>query len=240
MSLEADLCAAAARNNADWCDAMARAHGGPGQLVPGAWLNRQPAPRFYPNLVTLEGAHQYAAHLATTEQLLAAPPQPGWAVKDSFAALDLAPLGFELLFEASWIHRPAHGFGAINSKYRAHRVSEEAALAAWEHAWRGAQQTAPARLFPATLLNESDHMIIAVVHGDPIVAGCIASRSAGVLGISNLFAEDDGARRACLDAATRAAPGLPLVGYERADNLARMMALGFAVIGPLRVWQAAR
>ena len=30
-------------------------------------------------------------------------PAPGWAVKDSFAALDLDPMGFHLLFEARWI-----------------------------------------------------------------------------------------------------------------------------------------
>lgn len=34
------------------------------------------------------------------------------------------------------------------------------------------------------------------------------------------------------------APGLPLAGYESGDDLARMKALGFAEIGPLRNWQA--
>jgi len=74
---------------------------------------------------------------------------------------------------------------------------------------------------------------------DAIVGGCIASRSDGVLGISNLFApaDDDGAvRAACLDAAARTAPDAPLVGYEHGGSLARMKALGFAKIGTLRVW----
>lgn len=31
----------------------------------------------------------------------------GASVKDSFAGLDLTEAGFEVLFEARWIHRPA-------------------------------------------------------------------------------------------------------------------------------------
>jgi len=45
MELDADLRAAAARNNARWCDAMARAHGAPGAFATQAWINRHPAPR---------------------------------------------------------------------------------------------------------------------------------------------------------------------------------------------------
>ncbi|PJN32399.1 hypothetical protein CG747_42690 [Streptomyces sp. CB02959] len=32
---------------------------------------------------------------------------PGASVKDSFADLDLTEDGFQVLFEAQWIHRPA-------------------------------------------------------------------------------------------------------------------------------------
>jgi len=39
----------AARNNAEWCDAVCRAHGNPGEFHDGIWLNRKPVPRFYPN-----------------------------------------------------------------------------------------------------------------------------------------------------------------------------------------------
>jgi hypothetical protein len=96
-------------------------------------------------------------------------------------------------------------------------------------------------VFPPALLEERNHAVLAFRRGGEIVAGCIASRSDGVLGISNLFAfagDEDETRRACLAAAMQFAPGLPLVGYERGDDLRRMMALGFAEIGSLRVWQA--
>ncbi|HEV8392381.1 MAG TPA: hypothetical protein VGQ35_21180 [Dongiaceae bacterium] len=245
MTIEADLCAAAARNNAIWCDAMARAHGTPGTLAAAAWINRRPAPRFHPNLVTLGGPSGRPAQIDAVRQLMAAPPAPGWSVKDSFKALELAPLGFDLLFEASWIHRPARPFDRIPSGCRVERVTSEPALDSWEQAWRAGETAPPDRLFHPALLAEPDHAVIALTRDGAIVAGCIASRSDGVLGISNLFVppddvtEDDGSlRAACLDAAMRFTPGLPLVGYERGAALVRMTELGFAPIGPLRVWQA--
>jgi hypothetical protein len=247
MSANTDLCAAAARNNALWCDAMARAHGAAGRLVEAAWINPRPAPRFHPNLVTLGGPAEHAAHRQAIRHLKDMPPAPGWAAKDSFATLDLAPLGFHRLFEASWIHRApgAAGAGAIDdiaAGCSVRRAADAAALEAWERAWRAGAAEPPARLSRATLLAEPDHAIIAVTRDDAIVAGCVASRSDGVLGISNLFApetDDGGLRASCLAAALRLAPGSPLVGYEGGADLARMKALGFAAIGALRVWQSA-
>ncbi|HET6159831.1 MAG TPA: hypothetical protein VFE34_15910 [Dongiaceae bacterium] len=134
MSL--DHRAAAARNNAHWCDAMARAHSGRGAFSAVAWINPLPAPRFYPNLVTLGGPDDRAAHLNAIRDLMAEKPAPGWAVKDSFAALDLAPLGFRLLLEADWIHRPARAFGRIDPSCRASRVTSLRELELWEEAWR--------------------------------------------------------------------------------------------------------
>ncbi len=241
MKLWADIGAAAARNNALWCDAMARAHGAAGAFVAGAWINPQPAPRFHPNLVTLDGAAERDDHRHAILHLKDTAPAPGWAAKDSFAALDLAPLGFHLLFEASWIHRPPGAKDEITSGCRAQRVAGETALHAWEQAWRAGAAEPRARQFPAALLREPDHAIIAVTRDGVIVAGCVASRSDGLLGISNLFApaEDDGSLRAsCLAAAMGFAPASPLVGYERGAALARMKELGFAEIGPLRVWQS--
>ena len=43
----------AARNNAELCDAVCRAHGNPGEFHEGMWLNRHQVPRFYPNAGTL-------------------------------------------------------------------------------------------------------------------------------------------------------------------------------------------
>jgi hypothetical protein len=237
LRMSLDLCATAARNNATWCDAMARLNGAAGAFTVAAWINRRPAPRFHPNLVTLNGPHEAPAHRAALDQLMQAPPAPAWAVKDSFAALDLGAIGFGLLFEARWIHRPAGAFGGAGAE----RVTSAAMLAAWEQAWRAGAADADARLFPPALLQEPEHVVIAAMRSSAIVGGCIATRSDGVLGISNLFApvQDDGTvRAACLDAAASCMPSAPLVGYERGDSLARMTELGFRAVGALRVWQA--
>jgi hypothetical protein len=71
-----------------------------------------------------------------------------------------------------------------------------------------------------------------------VVAGDIANRSGDVVGVSNVFAHADAKRSwaGCLAASIDAFPGLPLVGYERGDELVIAQALGFEAMGPLRVW----
>lgn len=96
----------AAENNAHWCDAICRAHGAPGKLHEHLWLSREPMPRFYPNVVTLS-AEAPAAQLAAVRALVDAAQLGSFAVKDSFARLDLAPLGFRVLFAATWLWRDA-------------------------------------------------------------------------------------------------------------------------------------
>ena len=86
-------------------------------------------------------------------------------------------------------------FGAAGAQ----RVTNAAMLAAWEQACRGGMTDE--RLFPPAMLQEPDHAVVAATRDGTIIGGCIATRSDGVLGISNLFApaEDDGtcyARRA--------------------------------------------
>ncbi|MBX3029255.1 MAG: hypothetical protein KF809_03780 [Chloroflexi bacterium] len=80
-----------------------------------------------------------------------------------------------------------------------------------------------------------------------IVAVAVASRSAAgtgpVVGISNIvLGEPDGERYrgALIDAVRDAFPGLPLVGYERGEDLERMIGLGLEAVGPLRVWIMSR
>jgi hypothetical protein len=89
----------AARNNALWCDAVCRAHGAAGELLDTLWWNPRPAPPLYPNLITLRDAG--TALVAHVRALDGRGLPAGWGVKDSFRSLDLGPLGFDLLFEAS-------------------------------------------------------------------------------------------------------------------------------------------
>ena len=92
-----DRVAAAARNNAAWCDSVCRAAGIATRWTDAAWIAGAPAPPLYPNVVTLT-VEDLAPQLAA-----AADVPVGSSVKDSFAGLDLTPLGFEVLFEATWL-----------------------------------------------------------------------------------------------------------------------------------------
>jgi hypothetical protein len=214
----------AARNNAEWCDAVARSWGGAPRFEAEFWINPGAAPPFYPNIVTL-------APIEAVPAALAAAPD-GFAVKDSFGTLELASLGFGPLFEAKWIWRdaaPPQADGRATWRI----IRDAAALARWEAAWRDGEP--PLDLFRPALLEARAHAFIAGEVDGRIVAGCIASRSPEVVGFSNLFGAAEHAA-GCLGAVQHFAPGLPIVGYEAGAALEAMKSQGFQAIGPLRVW----
>jgi hypothetical protein len=67
----------------------------------------------------------------------------------------------------------------------------------------------------------------------------VASRGTDVLGISNVFATGGGTEVAwpgVLEAVHRLFPAVPVVGYERGEDLDAALRHGFEVLGPLRVW----
>ena len=217
--------ALAARNNAEWCDAVTRSWGERGRFEAALWINPGAAPPFYPNAVTL------AQSTAVPKEIAEA--GGSFAVKDSFAALDLTSFGFTPLFEASWIWRDSQPMQVEDSV--AWRIVRDAtALVRWEAAWRGGEPALD--LFRPTLLEQRDHAFIAGEVGGRIVAGCVASRSAQVVGISNLFGAS-ALQAGCIAAAQGFAPGLPVVGYEADAALEAMKGLGFQALGSLRVWQ---
>ena len=232
-----------ARKNALWRDAVCRAHGRPGEFVAGLWLNRQPVPRFYSNAVTLSpkdpaGQRAWVAHLTTR--------RPSFSVKDSFAALDLSDLGFDVLFEATWLwHDPVRRTqeSATHQELSWSVVRDAAGLARWEAAWAGlhAGQAVPGseHIFRRGLLHEPGMALLAGAREGQIVAVAAANQTGDVVGLSNVFALAVDAAAVWADVVAYVGelfPGRPLVGYERGDDLARAQAVGFRPVGPLRVW----
>ncbi|MFD9562942.1 hypothetical protein [Streptomyces sp. NPDC059994] len=218
---------AAARNNAEWCAALCRAHGITGAWDPRAWTSAQRTPPLYPDAVTLDPG---AGPRGIVERI---DDSPGASVKDSFSALDLTADGFEVLFDAQWIHRPAQGTGAGGWE----PVRTDAELAQWEQAWSAGDSSG---LFPAALLADGSHSFLAARDATGrIVAGAVASEGASVVGVSNLFAADgdlDAAWAGCLGTLARHRPGLDVVGYESGDDLAAAVRAGFTPVGGLRIW----
>ncbi|MGP3689347.1 hypothetical protein ACTVZO_32400 [Streptomyces sp. IBSNAI002] len=232
----AGLLRAAARDNAEWCDAVVRGHGPAGAFAPEAWTSASRTPPLYPDAVTLAPGASASALVAAVDT-----GGPGCSVKDSFADLDLSGDGFEVLLEARWIHRPAAAPApAAGSRLEWSAVTGSAGLAQWEAAWGGAEGTG---LFHPALPGRGV-TFLAGRAGGRILAGAVAHRGSGaVVGLSNLFAHED-ADAADADAAWAGAltaiaarrPDLPVVGYESGDGLDAAVRAGFTPIGPLRVW----
>lgn len=225
----------AAFNNALWCDAVCRSHGGITEMTEHVWFNRVNSPPFYPNVDTLTQAG-VSAQMDAIQELLAANLTDGWGVKDSFCTLDLAPLGFRLLFEAEWLWRPADFPAPSGEPWTIIQTPE--ALRSWEAAWRGPDDP-PLNLFLPALLENPDIAFLAAFRDGQIVAGAVANRTGDVVGLSNVFTPPG--EKVPFWAGTIAAvhhkfPDLPLVGYESGEELALAQSLGFETLGPLRVW----
>lgn len=232
----------AARNNAGWCDTFCRLHGAPGEFLDEAWVTRHRAPAYYPNLVTLRQAHDQAAVLENVRALIG-PTLPGrWAVKDSFKNLNLSELGFDKLFEASWIWHEAspQTTGAPTSDIRWAPVVSLEELQRWEAAWSKANGIDdPSRKFFPSLLADPSVAILAGYRGQQLIAGGIANSSDAVVGLSNVFAPPslEALVWAGLLTSTQTVfPGKHVVGYEHGAGLEAARTCGFEEIGGLNVW----
>jgi hypothetical protein len=90
-----------------------------------------------------------------------------------------------------------------------------------------------------SLLDEDAVIVMAGYRDEAIVTGAIANRSATVAGVTNVFSavgDLDAAWCGSVAALTAYVGDLPLLGYERGDDLEAAGRYGFALLGPLRVW----
>ena len=219
---------AAVINNARWCDAVCRSHGYPGQFTGRLWTSVRHALPFYPNVISLS-PDATAAEVTDGQN-----PSRPFAIKDSFARLDLAPHGLTPLFDATWIAVPTPA-GGDDPSWGA--VTDRGELVRWEAAWAGGGEVIG--LFQPALLDDPDCAVLACRRDGAQVGGAIAYTAGGVTGISNVFKSgiaDDPLWAGAVRAIARVRPGLPIVGYERGEDLAAARQAGFTVLGPLRIW----
>ncbi|MCC7448555.1 MAG: hypothetical protein IT324_14130 [Anaerolineae bacterium] len=230
--------AQAVYNNAVWCDTVCRAHGSPGTFTDHLWFNPNPTPPYYPNAQTLSGEAGVTEQLRVVQHLIDSRKLVGFAVKDSFNRLDLTPLGFRSLFEATWLWRSlTQPKPSIDTKgIRWSVIQQPDNLAQWEAA-RADQPMA--RIFLPSLLADQDVVFIAVYRDQQLIGGGIGNRTGNIVGLSNVFTptgESSDILAGCVAAIMTAFPGLPIVGYEHSESLAIAQALGFEALGSLRVW----
>jgi hypothetical protein len=222
-----DLVGVAARNNAEWCDVVCRAHGLSPRLGSGAWTSDQRTPAGFPDAVTLTTAVSAQRLLSNIDV------SDGCSVKDSFAELDLSPHDFRVLFEAQWIAGPQvlENIPASSPRWAVVDDVDE---------WLAAQ---PDPLIESDsmrrgLLDDSVCALLARDAGE-VVAGAVITCGGDAVGISNVFvkAGDPAAHWRCALAAVCARhPTLLIVGYEQGPMLAAAREAGCLPLGRLRVW----
>jgi hypothetical protein len=216
----------AARNNAELCDLVSRAHGVVGAFDDDAWTSTRRTPALYPDAVTLDPDADAARVVSRIDA------SAGASVKDSFAVLDLLPASFRILFSAEWVFRPAGASMPATSTLVWSRVVDADGLRAWESAWGEGDGT-----FTRSVL---DQMVMLRGELDGrLVAGAVLNRSESVVGVSNVFVstvDPVDAWSGLLDEVAGRFPGLAIVGYESGAALEVARRAGFRSIGQLRVW----
>ena len=219
----------AARNNAEWCDAFCRTHGAVGRFDTDSWSSRARTPPLYPDAVTLRPAVPVELLLSRVDA------SAGCSIKDSFADLDLAAAGFELLFRAEWLCQSPSGGSDAARGWSV--VTLPAELERWEAAWGGSPGVH--RFFRAALLTNEAVAVLARYERERPIAGAIANRSAAAIGLSNVF-DTGGERESAWAGGASAARALwgpwPVVGYDSGAALEGARRVGFVTIGELAVW----
>lgn len=222
--------AIAARNNAEWCAAVWKAHGLPVEQRHGLWFCAQETPQFYPNVVTVDPDADPEAQTRFIREL-AGRSAFEFSVKDSFASLPLADAGLKPLFSATWLWREPAGAQSLRDDLHWRRI-QLPDLEQWERAWRG-DGAARARTFPDDLLHDARAHVLGGFNADgQIAAGAIGYAAAGVIGLTNVF----GSRGQALAALAKLLPPAPVVAYEAGADPAAARRRGFDPLGPLTVW----
>lgn len=215
---------------------MCFAHGTVGRFLVHTWVNVEPVPRFYPNVVSLTtGAADIDEQRQIVDMLLKSNLPGRWAVKDSFKTLEIARLGFDVLFEANWIRLPQSKPDSTVVGFP--RSGALVSGLSWERAKPGGDA------FPAALFSDENFAMFSGSRNGAVVAGGTLYRADGVVGISNVTADVDEAPAVWRDLAILAAstfPDMPLVGYESGDELKAAHKAGFELGDPLRIWVRSR
>lgn len=223
----APIVPAAAANNAAWCNLVCRAAGQPTTLRPGLWSTPRRSPDAHPDAVTLRPGIAAAAVLAAIDD------SPGATVKDSFADLDLAPHGYDVLFEAEWLARPPVSPAIPELAWQ---VVDRDTMPVWL-AVQGSQA------ITSGVLDDPDVRLLLATGDEGMPAAAALNRSgagAGTfVGVSNVRAsqrDDESTWFELAMLARRELGAHPLVGYESGPDLDAPIAVGFEPVGTLRVW----
>ncbi len=228
----ADRDVIAARNNAEWCAAVWKAHGLTVGQRHGLWFCAEETPQYYPNVVTVDPAADPDLQVAFIRGLVERSDFE-FSVKDSFASLSLASAGLIPLFSATWLWFDP-GKPPPLREGTSWRCIASTELMRWERAWRG-DDLEHTRTFPDALLDDPGANVIGGFDSQGrIVAGAIAYRTAEAIGLTNVF----GSQGQVIAALASLLPPAPVVAYQPGEDLTGAQARGFLPLGPLTVWRS--
>jgi hypothetical protein len=217
----------AARNNADWYAMMFDVHGLRYHRSEIAFLALDTPPPYHSWMTTLDPTAQRPLLELISQHL----ERPGFGLKDAFHCLELRAHGLTEHFCATWIWadtlQPARTTGWT-------RITSVNDLLRWEAAWKGGGSPSDQRQFPAAILGRPEVHIWGRNSADGFDAGAVANLSSDCVGLSNSFGR--GAFPAAATLCAELAQGLPVVGYERGDDLSVALDAGFEATGLLRIW----
>ncbi len=98
------------------------------------------------------------------------------------------------------------------------------------------------RMFNDAMLSRPDVWFFGSKKHGEYEAGCIVNRSAGCIGISNIFSKTESDRSVsstlfgqATAAASSVDPLLPIVGYESGEDLESAKSAGYSTVGDLRI-----
>jgi len=227
----------AAHSNADWYAMMFDIHQIGYVRSDIAFLATASPPRYHSWMTTLDPQAQENLHQLVEQNV----QQTGFGIKDAFNSLQLEALGLVELFSASWLFADDIQPASTNNWVQITTASD---LLLWEAAWNANGSPSSQRQFPDEILSRKDVVIWGRKVSTGFDAGVIANVSAECVGLSNCFGKDayPAAATLCAQLADAqenpSAPSkrVPVVGYERGNDLDAAVALGFEATGPLSVW----
>jgi hypothetical protein len=210
-----------------WYEDIFAVHGIPTALQHGLWRALGQPPRWHSAAKTIEPTISKEAALRAVEAF------DHCSIADSFGALDLSDAGFDLLFEATWVHHPprARKTAALPAGWSV--IGTQAELEAWngEHDTRGV-------LLPSLLNHPRFHFLCERADGRLLGGAVLHDSDPDTVGLSNQWA----VAGRCLDPAALLScveilyPGRAVVGYERGQDLESVLGAGSTELGPQHVW----
>lgn len=208
-----------------WYDDVFALHGVPVQVEDGLWAAVGPTIPWHSSAKTLEpgvGTERVVDAVSTYEHC---------TVADSFGDLALDVHGFELLFEATWLHRAPAPAASDRLPEGWSVVADPDLLAEWSvaHDYAG--------VLPPAVLGHPRFRILACHRGGALVGGAVTHDATGAVGFSNAWGDGEVATSGdVLAAVTALHPGRALIDYAQGAELRAMVATGFTPLGPQRVW----